>query len=501
MVATTVRPSVYQEAIYTAISTSPDSLVIEAVAGSGKTTTIEQSCKLLSGTETVLFLAFNKSIADELKVRLEGLAEAATFHSVAFRAVTKASVNRLTVDDHKVTNLLQVAGELGYVSQYIQETYDSEIKRLVSLAKSVGYGSIVPADETTISDLIALHGIAVAPDDQPAVIAIVADLIAVGCDKANRTIIDYDDMIYYVSRFNIATPKYDVIFVDEAQDVNPVRLDLIVRLLAPNGRVIAVGDSRQAIYGFTGATVDSIRFIRERFNARALPLSISYRCAQSVVDYAKPYCPQIESSANAPIGSVEHLTEWSTDQFTPTDAILCRNTAPLITLAYRLIGDGIGCRVIGRDIGKGLVNLVKKLSGKRQTTIEQLNIKLSDYEWKQTAKLQQANKIDQVGLLRDRVESLRAAMAPLNPTDSTKVLIDRISELFSDTRTGVVTLSTIHKAKGLEWTNVYILDFDLIPSNYARKDWQVEQENNLAYVAITRAKINLRFISSKKGSD
>lgn len=201
----------------------------------------------------------------------------------------------------------------------------------------------------------------------------------------------------------------------------------------------------------------------------------------------------IQPSPTAPEGSVATLTSYTPETFPSDAAILCRNTAPLIGFAFSLIQRRIGCRVLGREIGQGLVSLIDKLQPK---DLEQLAVKLEMYEVRECAKALRKGDEQSADAVRDRVSCINLF---LGHAESLADLKRSISSLFDDTSRGLLTLSTVHKAKGLEWPMVFILDFHkYMPSPYARQPWQKVQEDNLIYVAITRAKLDLRYIESGK---
>lgn len=198
-------------------------------------------------------------------------------------------------------------------------------------------------------------------------------------------------------------------------------------------------------------------------------------------------------SPNAPEGSVKTLASYEPSDFQPTSAILCRNTAPLVSFAFSLIQRHIGCRVLGREIGQGLVSLIQKLN---PTSLDELRLKLEMYETRETEKFTRKGEFASAEAIRDRVACINIF---LTHADSLDALASRITSLFDDKVAGLLTLATIHKAKGLEWPTVFILDFKkLQPSPFARLPWQKIQERNLIYVAITRAQIDLRYIESGK---
>lgn len=201
----------------------------------------------------------------------------------------------------------------------------------------------------------------------------------------------------------------------------------------------------------------------------------------------------IQSSPTAPEGSVLFLPSYDPATFQPTAAILCRNTAPLVSFAFSLIQRRIGCRVLGREIGQGLNLLIDKLHAK---DLEQLQTKLEMYEMRETQKFIRKGDEQSADAVRDRVSCISLF---LSQAESITLLKSAIASLFDDTAKGLLTLSTVHKSKGLEWQDVFILDFDkYMPSPYAKQAWQRKQEENLIYVAITRAKLNLYYIESGK---
>jgi len=258
------------------------------------------------------------------------------------------------------------------------------------------------------------------------------------------------------------------------------------------GRLVACGDPAQAIFGFRGSDADSLAAIAREFNATPFPLSITYRCPTSVVALAKPYVPHLEARADAPAGEVQlnvPLDLLDKGGWRPTDLVVCRNNAPLVSLAYRLLKRKVACKVLGRDIGAGVKSLVGKL---RARDLPDLIARADQYLVEQTAKLIAAGKESQVEGLEDRVETLKAFAVEARDLYSMNAAIE---ELFADDVTSMVTLSTVHKAKGAEAPRVIVLDPRRMPAKSARQDWEIQQERNIVYVAYTRARETLVFTS------
>lgn len=496
------KPSPYQQAVRDFVSEGTGSAIIDAVAGSGKTTTIVGALELIPTEKSVLFLAFNKKIAEELQARVPKHVLAATFHSVAFKAYSRWFGAKVNVDANKCRQILR-----DRFSPAEQETYGAFVLRLVSVAKAAGVGILVPDTADSWQALADHYDISLDSEeaDQLEGLKLASALLADSNYEAKECgWVDFDDMLYCSLLFGCALQPYDWVFVDESQDTNDVQRALLRRMLKPGGRLVAVGDPRQAIYGFRGAGADSMDQIRKDFSCRVLPLSISYRCAQSVVREAQPIVAHIEASPTAPEGEVIHGARLHPEGFTigdsddssdfkATDAILCRNTAPLVSLAYSLIGRGVGCTVLGREIGAGLTALVTKLKAKG---VDQLLLKLERFTERECASALAKGQEYKAEQARDKQACILAVVGSLDENHRTvPAVIASIERLFSDNRKGILTLATCHKSKGLEWNRVFIYRPELFPSKYARQEWQQLQEKNLLYVAITRAQKTLVYLN------
>lgn len=205
----------------------------------------------------------------------------------------------------------------------------------------------------------------------------------------------------------------------------------------------------------------------------------------------------ITSHPSAPLGSVTTLTQYSPSDFTPDSAILCRNTAPLVSFAFQLIRRNVGCRVLGREIGAGLIAVIEKMKV-HDSDIDGLTARLRVFFDREIAKCEAREQLVAADALRDKHSCITLFVDALDETNRTvSALCVKIAKLFDDSNRGLLTLATVHKSKGLEWPTVFILDRDkYMPSKFARLPWQRQQEHNLIYVAITRAKHTLNYIES-----
>ena len=488
-------PSPQQAAFFHWAKTGSGSCVLEAVAGAGKSTTLLHSVSLFSGQ--VALLAYNKKIADELKEKLAKAghdwkkAQAGTTHSFGFSAYRKA-VPSVKVDDDKVSKIFDAT--IFEASPLFQ--YRSKILQLVSLAKQSGIGFLVRMDSDAWYDLVDHHDLAASDEDEyfpvDEVVRTARTILTRSNDLAG--VVDFDDMIYLPLLKRVRFWQFDVVMIDEAQDTNETRRALVRALVRKGGRVVAVGDRHQAIYGFTGADNDSLDRIKRDFNAVEMPLTTTYRCPKSVVTFAKQWVGHIEAHSSAPEGSVSSIL---LDDFLQTpglgadDVVLSRTTKPLVALALRLIRGGVACRVEGRDIAENLKKLAQRWKLKN---LDKLEERLVEYGEKQRTALLAKKQESKMAVLEDTIDTLVVLIQACRAEQQYAVsdLVARIDSLFADGNAKVLTLMTIHKSKGSEYSRVYWLDrAGTCPSKWARQQWQQDQEINLCYVAATRAKDQL----------
>lgn len=326
--------SLFQIRIFDFVKSGVGSAIIQAVAGSGKTTTIVKALELIPNHFSILFLAFNKSIAEELKSRVPSHVIAKTFHSLGMAAWLKFAGRNIKVEGSKVRFIL-----FDLLNKREGEMYGTFVCKLVGLAKNAGMGYLIQDTDESWSNLINHFDLQLDHEEaeEGRAIEIAREALQISNGQGKR-IIDWDDMLYLPLINNVAFSQFDVVMVDESQDTNLVQQAILKRVVKPvTGRLIAVGDENQAIYGFRGADAAAMNTLKEAFNCVPLALSICYRSAKSIIALAQKYVPHIQSADDAPEGKVETLSTFSPKMFKSTDAILCRNTAPLIQLAYALI--------------------------------------------------------------------------------------------------------------------------------------------------------------------
>ena len=530
------------------------SLHLIARAGCGKTFTLVRGvvrAVVENDLGEIALMAFNKSAANEFKDRLAVLAsdtgderfsnwkhvEAGTVHSFGFRAVRKWAPG-VQLDDKKVFGILDELAEAEREQRMkdkgvrgmrapVYEREAGPIRKLVSLAKQSAFGFITPLDDRHSWYELAIHHAVNEMTDDATLDEVIEASIEVLRESVRRDkqFVDFDDMVLAPLIHNIRMWPKDWVLIDEAQDTNASRRALALKMLKPvTGRLIAVGDDRQAIYGFTGADSDALDLIAAELDSETLPLTVTYRCPKSVVAEANRLVPDLDAHESAPQGRVmnwDAIQEGRPGDFvngaplTEARAVhwfevghgvesnhvaLCRNTKPLIETAYAMLAAGVGCRVEGREIGEGLIKLATRW--KRVRTLGALADKLVEYKDREVQKWNAKGREDRAQGVEDKVDALFVIIDSLVRDGKTGIedLTDWVRHLFGDTPNGempsVFTLSTIHKSKGREWDRVYLLyRAETLPSAWARKPWQLHQEENLEYVAITRSKGELVYVN------
>jgi len=462
-----MNPSPYQTAIFEHIKTQEDNLVVSAMAGSGKTSTVVEALKVIPRNKNVLFVAFNKHIAEELARRVPLNVESSTLNAFGYRIMRNSNMNpKLNVN--KVKNIVwyKIYQEDNF-GEYIRLV--GSVLKLVSLFKALGITSPTEEDGRTIADRFGIPII----EEKAFVVAIQAMQESLRMTQ----VIDFDDQLLYPIHFQLNIPKYDYVFVDEAQDLNLIQIQLVCK--ASRGMIVAVGDPNQAIYGFRGADPNAIQEITDCIHAITLPLSICYRCAKSVVKEAQQIVPTIEYSETQQEGLVETIgvTKYR-EVVKEGDWVLCRTTAPLVHEALLMLRNKRKAIVKGRQIGEALLSLAERVND------------LDQYEMEQTERLK--NNETALIELQDQLDTIRALIEAYGREG----LKDGIEQLFGEETTGIM-YCTIHRSKGLETNRVFLICPELLPHPKCTKDWQLQQEKNLHYIAITRAKVEFRYVEGK----
>jgi DNA helicase-2/ATP-dependent DNA helicase PcrA len=479
----TFPPTPEQSAIIAAVQGSRDNLIIEALAGAAKTSTLLLIAEAIP-SEEVLAIAFNKKIATELSERMPPNVTCKTLNSLGHSAWGKYVGKRLFLDTGKSNRILQeVIAELSPTDK--TEAFESykDILNVVDFGASCGY---VPDKVPTVKGIYNDEEFFAHIEENPkfgfALSRLEKHIVALVTQRriseALRAKIDFADQILMSTLWPARFDSYHTVMVDEAQDLSLLN-HLMVKKVVQRQRLIAVGDRFQAIYGFRGAHEDSMDKLRETFSMTPLALTISFRCPRAVAEHVRWRAPSIQSPEWAKDGGIRHLGEWSADTLEDSAAVICRNNAPILRTAMRLIRAGRKPQVLGNDITKGIVKDLKKLASPMTPQAEAFTL-LDAFAAKLRLKYKNAAYIE------DKILCLQYFIESQPTLGLAIVAAEQIMAA-----TGPIQLMTGHKSKGLEFEHVYFLDEFLI--NPERGG---EQENNLRYVICTRSKDTLTYVVS-----
>jgi len=482
------KPTAEQERIFLFLKKRPENIVIKAFAGCGKTSTIVEAVKLLPKDKSIMFLAFNKHIQEELKTKLPEHVRCYTTYGLGTSAIKRKYGDRIQFDEFKADKIILKKSKSWnlhdeFSSQEKLDNYLNSIKKLTNLCRLTM--TVKPDYIPYIADRYEINNLN-KPDDIKRVLKVLDAM------TTDRKSFDFTDMVYLPAIDNsIWMFPQDYVFVDEIQDVNRCQIKMIEKVLRRDkktgkvtGRLITVGDFFQGIYGFNAADEKSFEWFEKFPNTKTLPLSVSFRCAKNVIIEAQKIVPDIKALPDAPDGIVRDgdvLTEAESGDF-----VLCRTTMPLVKLFFEFLIQHKKAIVKGSDIGIHLIELIGKINNIPELT-KYWEQELLDFrrELKSKGVL---NPDEHTGFIAmsDKVSTLLFLSQLSESIDDLKT---KIRTIFTDEIQGIV-LSTVHKIKGLEANRVFIVRPDLLPMKTV-KNWQALQEKNLEYVAVTRAKTEL----------
>lgn len=503
--------SPYQSAFFECIATGAGHVVVIARAGSGKTTTAVEALNHVSEGKSVLLCAFNKSIATELEGRAPGHVTVKTLHALGYAAIRKTWGPHVRPSGDRDRAILD-----SILPQILTYEDRGNTRSLVKFAKAF----MVDSDED-LNELLYQHGLGIQWEyyrddkgqmppsfgfkeidgtkqtieaEEPAKSPInpydllqfqwVRAALEKACTPSAE--ITFDDMVYAPAKLRMRTGSFDYVFVDETQDMDRGQLTLARNALKPGGRLVVIGDDRQAIYSFRGADHSAIDNMITELSATVLTLPVSYRCPSVVAQLVRKYVPDFKTPLDAKEGQAQEVTiQQAQGMWSEGDFVLSRANAPLVKLCLAALSGGTRAFIQGRDIGAGLTALIKKSTAR---DIPELCRWLATWEQSEVARLTAANKEHLVEGCRDRAAALVSMTEGLS---SIAELFTRIEKVFSDTGGARLMFSSVHRAKGLEANRVWVLKYTF----QHERDWRIGtpsvrilEEQNLWYVAITRTR-------------
>jgi len=471
MLAST-KPTDEQLAILDLARSSSSNLVLNAFAGCGKTTTLEMVANVVK-QKPILYLVFNKKNAEEAESRMPPSATVRTFNGMGHRVWQKVVGKPLGKPETKKSqNILRelINDSPKAMQPEIWEVF-WEVIAGVALAKALGY--IPEGKYPKARRLIEAEDFYLRLEEKPSDLTIdfIDAVLTRSIAQAYQGHIDYNDQIYMPALFEGSFPQFPLVKIDEAQDLNPTNHAMVDKLV--RGRVMAVGDPFQSIYGFRGAVQSGMDILAQKFLMQPADLSVSFRCPRAIVENARWRVPKFKWIKDG--GHVERLGDLAIDTIPDGAAIISRNNAPLFRLAMVLLSNKRSVSVAGSDIGPKIVALMRKLGPE---SMPKASVLSAITDW----------LVERLAKDSTTAEDMAACMKVFAEFGSTLgQAISYAEHLFS--QRGSIRLLTGHKAKGLEFDCVYHLDPNLIGTE--------DQELNLRYVISTRSRDRYYEVHSK----
>ena len=504
-------------------------LGIKALAGTGKTyisTLVAEAYTQKYPDQSILSFCFSKLDQVESQKRMPTTVESRTSHSFGRSVYCKlVGENRPDVISWKMQDIL-------YLLKLDFKANKSDWTRLLSICKMnmfISPDSSMPTNigikltEEEFDNILMQTSVDLAPYDQRGAYNIVCQALEISRQWAfgrykkfprinkktkqavTKPTIDFDDMIYIPVLYAAKNQfdKYDCIILDEAQDLALLQHMLISFTVHEKTKLLIVGDPNQAIYGFRGANEESFRLLMEQYKCNMLPLSINFRCDRKIIEEAQILVPEIKCMEGKPNGTVQTIPndkEWLGKIDSVNAAIICRFNAPLVSAFYPLLKAGKNARILGSDIGKGLATILKTKTP-NSSNIQEVGMGLITWRDSKLAALEEDSLLNpnhsrtnemKAQTINDQFDCLRLVLKYEQDKDKA---LRRLEIMFDDKAMPDIVLSSMHKTKGREFEEVYIIEKELPEKIKERQSkGQRKQEKNLRYVAVTRAKNKLVFV-------
>jgi DNA helicase II / ATP-dependent DNA helicase PcrA len=467
--------SPYQKRLFYSIAKETENLLVIARAGSAKTSSLVEGARYIPIGKRTLFCAFNKHIQEELQRRIGDRIECLTLHSLGLRGVKQ----RFPEVEIKKYKCWDIARELVGDDRY--DLVDSLV-RTTNLCKAM----LVDAP-TKIDDLMADFNIDTCEEETEKFIQYICQILR-KC-KEDTTSVDFSDMVWFPFVYGIKPGEFDLVAIDEFQDLTRSQLELAFSVVKKDGRLIAVGDPAQRIYSWNGADFEGFDRFRARFTPKELELPICYRCPRKVVELAQTIVPDIQVYEHAIEGEIIDIDVSELQKYAvPGSVVLSRYNAPLIKHCMKFIKNGIPANILGRDIGEGLLSLVKKSKKKK---VDSFLKWLDKWSMTERKKILAKHPNASTEIITDKVECLHNLCDGASTIEEVKTNITTMfaSEDEEGNYKKIVLMSSVHKFKGKEADTVCVL-MDTLRSFS-------EEELNINYVAFSRSKRVLYRVNGK----
>lgn len=553
------QPTEAQLKIYDFVENGTGNGIIDAVAGAGKTTTLMGCVSHIPNINDVIYCAFNTSIRKEIQKKFKDNnqnVKVSTIHALGFQMLRATKNFRL--DDYKYNQIIKepqffdtlipdIDKILGYHShptvaelRQLEERRDvldwnekndlnegqqyvgKIIRRLLDINQK--YRCTLEEDDVKCYDAMIRHfgiipyyeqNMSTYSDEVDAYFRLHQKLIKEGNSMAiSHGIIDFTDQIYLPFIMNLtAQKKYGFVFVDECQDLSKAQVKVVEKYLREDGRLLAVGDPYQAIYGFAGADCNSFNRVTDAFNCMVLGLTDCFRCPQDVIRLAQSLRSDIKGFKDNP-GKIYKIPNREVlINIKEGDLVICRTRLPLRALALKLINKDFKVKIHPDELQEFMGDYKKNFTPQElrkvlnDDIIEQFFEHAKERNKKRiTRENQNADVIIRKILIKEEVDTMDTTLDFLKKKyfdwhlNTLENILKRLKLMLSNPSDEAIRISTIHRAKGLENNRVFILEYDKLPPP-RELEWENIQERNLHYVAVTRPKEELYLCDSQLITD
>ncbi|MER5846426.1 UvrD-helicase domain-containing protein [Streptomyces sp. NPDC002012] len=455
-----------------------DHLVIQAGAGTGKTSTLAFLAEQMPARRG-RYLAFNRAIALDAASRFPATVQCKTAHSLAYAALGHRYRDRLNSPRRPGWRVGQDLGLNTPARIHGRDLMPATLSNAV-------LRTVTRYCQSADTDLAHHHVPHLRGIDSDEAHAELADLPLPYAAKAwddlqnpNAGIVRLEHD-HYLKMWALTDPVLcgDFLLLDEAQDTNPV-VEQIVLAQRERTQIVMVGDSAQAIYGWRGA-----RDVMTGFTGHPLALTRSFRFGPRLAAEANRWLTlsgapiQLTGTPDIPTTVGPHTSQL--------DAVLCRTNIGAVTEIFDLLDAGTATALVGGgDALRALAQAARDLIQGRRTHHPEL---LLFTTW---AELRDYAELDPAGADLQPFANLVDEHGP-------DAILHAVGRLVSEDQ-AQVAVSTAHKAKGREWPRVRIAPDFTPPPDTDELDAEGrplpgpinEEEARLAYVAVTRARHHL----------
>ena len=534
--------SKYQKEIIDFFKNNPhDNIIVKALAGTGKSTLI---CLLTEETSTSdIYVAFNSSIAEEFSRKINNpKTKVKTLHSLGLAIMNSnlsestskggigsrnTSSSGATLDNFKIHKIID---ELIYETFGKYDKFEHKIfikDNYVQLYNLCRLTCTNMSSDSEVEKLVEDYNLFVdysGNDFSSPLVSTMVEWLEEIDEKSikefnNTRTIDFTDMLYitykklYSGEWKVPYYNYYTnIYIDEAQDLSTIQLLMLKFIKRKGGRYIFVLDENQAIYSFAGGNAKSCALIPKLYAPiKEFDLPINYRCPTShLAKVNRDFGIPIQPRPDAPVGSIKTIDKEEIKKYVHAgDLVISRKNKWLSDVILDLAIHGIPIYMEDKEMVDQIKKLVSsqkaaslyELKNKLDKIIKKYNVQLEKIVNKETEKAEEDTKkmidVSDTNSRIDNINFIKSILSyyssqPQNKYDKPDDFIRYIDVLLNTKMpSNCVRVCSVHKAKGLEAPQTFVLNEAKVCTD-RRNSWeQNEQEKNLSYISITRAKENL----------